>query len=346
MNHHTDDQTEQRPCRRHDWQRTDDDGYACTRCGATTGECGTCHKPLESSTARTCEPCISRARNHVREVRDLYRQLPDVVASIAGLHAIRYDRGGAKAKRKGTDTALIGGDALVMATDGSGNNVADRPDGTAIDWALRDAEHRDPPSVLGALTGWEDTWRHEQHQPAATRTSVTAATDYLVTHTAWAARHSDTWDDYLTDLAGLRGRLRMLTGQSQPPVKAGVPCPYCAGLIVQKWTGTKGSLSDIRECELCGLTWASEAHFRMALRQAHAELPDKRPGELVTIDDAKRIFKERGVRPNLLDLWVHRGHLQPARTVDGHERRNVRGELLYRLGDVADRLTPMEGSAS
>lgn len=356
MNHHdTDPQPEQQPCRHHDWQRRTTPNetrpgqvFTCTRCGATTGECGTCHKPLESSTARTCEPCISRARNHVREVRDLYRQLPDVIAGIAGLHAIRYDRGGAKSKRKrkGTDTALVGGSALIMATDGSGDNVADRPDGTTIDWALRHAEHRDPPSVLGALTGWEDTWRHEQHQPAATRTSVTAATDYLVTHTAWAAGHSETWADYLVDLAGLRGRLRMLTGQTQPPVKAGVPCPYCAGTIVQKWTGNRGSLSDIRVCGVCGLTWASEAHFRMALRQAHAELPDKRPDELVTLDDAKRIFKERGVRPNLLDLWVHRGHLRSAQTRDGHDRRDVRGELLYRLGDIADRLTPMEGSAS
>ena len=351
MNHHIDDQPD-RPCRRHDWQRTlnelhPDQVFTCTRCGATTGECGTCHKPLESSTARTCEPCISRARNHVREVRDLYRQLPDVIAGIAGLHAIRYDRGGAKGKaRRATDTVLLGGAALVMATDGSGDNVVDRPDGTAIDWALRDAEHRDPPSVLGALTGWEDTWRHEQHQSAATRTSVTAATDYLVTHTAWAAGHSDGWADYLTDLAGLRGRLRMLTGQTQPPVKAGVPCPYCAGTIVQKWTGNRGSLSDIRECDVCGLTWASEAHFMLAIREAHQALPTTHPSLLVTMGDAKRIYRGRGVRPNLLDLWATRRQLRPAQTPDGHDRRDVRGELLYRLGDISDRLTPMEGSAS
>ena len=202
----------------------------------------------------------------------------------------------------------------------------------AIDVTLRTVENTDPPSVLAVLTGWEDAWRLEQRQAAATNTSVTAATEYLVTHTMWAAQHSATWDDYQADVRGLRGRLRILTGDDRRPVKAGVPCPYCAGTIVQKWT--RAGLSDVRECDTCHLTWASEAHFRMALREAHQALPQTHPDRLVTIDDAKRIYRPRGVRPNLLDLWVHRGHLGPAVDDQGRPRRDVRGQLLYRLGEV------------
>lgn len=341
------------PCRTHDWQPTHDgNAYACTRCEATAQPCRTCGKPLEHASSRTCDKCVSDARNLVRDIRDLYRRLPDVIAGIAGLHAIRYDHAGsAKPQKggKGTATTIIGGSAFVMAGPGNADKSrlgpGEDPQSEVIR-SLMAAEQHDPPSVLGVLTFWEDTWRQEQHQAAATSTSVTEATEYLVHTTTWAAQHSPTWDEYLTDLHGLRGRMRNLTGDSQPPVKAGVPCPYCSGQIVQTWTGKGRSLSDIRECDGCHLTWASEAHFRMALREAHQALPDTHPEQLVTIDDAKRVYKPRGVRPNLLDLWVHRGLLLPARTTDGRERRDVRGALLYRLGDIADRLTPMEGSAS
>src|SRR5665648_102320 len=84
----------------------------------------------------------------------------------------------------------------------------------------------------------------------------------------------------------------------------------------------------------------------LAIREAHQALPTTHPSLLVTMGDAKRIYRGRGVRPNLLDLWATRGQLRPAQTPDGHDRRDVRGELLYRLGDISDRLTPVEGSAS
>lgn len=346
----------QRPCRRHDWQPqppADDPeglpaGYTCARCPATAHPCGTCGRPLEHASARTCDRCISDARNTVRDIRDLYHALPDVIAAVAGLHAIRYDRGGTtKPTRggKGTDTTILGGAALVMAGPGATGNVH-------IDPALYALEARDPKPVLAVLVEWEDAWRAEQHQHAADTTTVAAAVEYLVVHTAWAAQHSPTWGEYVKETRDLRWRLRILTGDDRRPVKAGVPCPYCAGTIVQHWRDVdpkkpgSGGLEDVRRCSVCGLTWASEAHFRMALREAHAELPDRKPDELVTLDDAKRIFKERGVRPNLLDLWVHRGVLQPAVDADGRARRDVRGAALYRLGDIAARCRRTVGESA
>jgi hypothetical protein len=362
----------QQPCRRHTWQPTpgaDPDGppagYACTDCPATATPCSTCRKPLEHATARTCPDCVSDARNTVRDIRDLYAQLPDVIASVAGLHAVRYDRGGGKGRA--SDTSIIGGAAFVLAGPGNADKSRLGPHEdprSEVIQALMAAERNDPPSVLGVLTFWEDAWRDEQHQHAAATTTVAATVEYLVVHTTWAAQHSPTWDEYVRDTRSLRRRLRILTGDDRRPVKAGVPCPYCAGTIVQHWRDVdpkkpgSGGLEDVRRCNVCGLTWASEAHFRMALREAHAELPDRRPEELVTLDDAKRIFKERGVRPNLLDLWAHRDRREledyehgrrltpPTPRLPAARGRDVRGVLLYRLGDLAERLTPMEGSAS
>lgn len=341
------------PCRRHDWRPDDPDqptGYACADCAATAHSCTTCRRPVPRIAARTCDRCISDARNCVRDIRDLYHRLPDVVAAIGGLHAIRYDRGGAgKTTRRPTDTTIIGGDALVMSAPGHVNQPHPLPDDLdpherAIDVALRAAEHHDPPSVLAVLTGWEDQWRAEQHQPAAERTSVAAAAEYLVVHAAWAAQHSDSWGDFVEETRALRWRLRILTGDDRRPVKAAVPCPYCAGTIVQRWRDVdperpgSGGLEDVRRCTVCGLTWPTEAHFRMAMREAHQALPRTHPDALVTIEDAKRIYRPRGVRPNLLDLWVHRGVLQPATDGEGRPRRDERGALLYRLGDIDARL--------
>src|SRR5690606_39311758 len=66
-------------------------------------------------------------------------------------------------------------------------------------------------------------------------------------------------------------------------------------------------------------------------------LPTRRSSDLVTVADAKNIYRGR-VRPNLFDLWVHRGVLKPSLDDAGKPRRDVRGVELYRLGDIAARV--------
>jgi len=39
-------------------------------------------------------------------------------------------------------------------------------------------------------------------------------------------------------------------------------------------------LAGLRECDVCGLTWASEAHFMLAIREAHQALPTTHPSLL------------------------------------------------------------------
>lgn len=343
----------------HEWTDTDQPGiYACAECPATAH---TCTNPIPASRdtkpcgrliegpGHTCHDCVSRHRNDLREIRDLYRRLPDVIAAAAGLHAIRYDQRGTT--RSATDTTIIGGAAMVLAGGGATYTHLGRGETTDAIATLLEAERHDPPSVLAVLTQWEDAWRIEQRQHAAETTSIDAALGYLVVHTEWAAQHSPTWDQHRADMRTLRGRLRAVTGESQPPVKTGVPCPYCAGTVQQHWT-TEG-LGDTRRCDGCGITWATEAHFALAIRDAHESLPESHPDQLVTLDDARRILKPRGVRPNLLALWLHRdvrdrerydaevaaGRLAtpPTPRLPESRGRDVRGRLLYRLGDLVDR---------
>lgn len=315
--------------RRHDWVPTEGGRFACWGCPATASACRSCGEVLEQTGAIHAE-CASDARNLLREVRDLYRELPDVIASIAGLHAVSY-RGGASGRhRRSTSTTILGGAALVMVSAGSVNQVrlGRLEQWTDVDRRLLVEEHEDPLSVLGVLCSWEDAWRHQLGLPVAEGSDLSSTVDFLLERTTWAGNTADGWVEYLGELRDLRFRLLAVTGRSTTPEATDVPCPYCAGTIVRKWTAA--GLGDVRECDTCHLRFDSEAHFLMAIRQAHQDLPVTHPDALVTIDDAKRIYRGR-VKPNTLDQWVLRGHLVEC-------RRDVRGEALYRLGDIDARV--------
>ncbi len=326
---------------RHQWQPADPvqpaGGFVCSDCPATTVACTGCGHPIDTGGPRVCPDCVSRTRNDLRSVRDLYRRLPDVIAQIAGLHATRYDRGGGTGKTRSTDTTIPGGAALVLAAGGYANKTRLGPHETTVDPSLIAAERHDPPSVLAVLTFWEDTLRAERGDQAAEATSIDAATTWLIEHVDWAAQRSLQWDDYRQDLRDLLWRLRRLTGDTVEDVETGVPCPYCAGRVVQRWTSN--GLGEIRKCvgtkarPGCGLEWASEAHFLLAIRDAHESLPTTRPDQLVTLDDAKRIYRRR-ITAHLLDVWANQGSVPPARHEDGRPRRDVRGQVLYRLGTI------------
>lgn len=323
----------------HDWIHAADQPawptrFTCTECEATATGCTICDRP-QAGIRRTCDRCISATRDRLRKVRDMYRALPDVIAAAAGLHAVRYDRGGGGKTKRSTDVTVIGGAAAVMAGAGSTGTVAYS--------RLGDAKHvvdqlaTDPPSVLGVLTGHEDDWRIQRREPAATVTSVDAAVEYLVAQTQWAALSAepDSWYAYLADLRDLHGRLVALTGGSNAPVKAAAPCMYCGHTVTRAW-GDDG-LDDVHTCTHCGTTWASEARFLLAVRDAHQALPQTHPDGLVTIDDAKRIWKGR-VRPARFDEWVNRGSIRPAVDEHGRQLRDARGRDLYRLAALTTQI--------
>lgn len=328
----------------HDWiETTETDSqprtWACAVCPATAAQCATCNRTLDTH-GRVCDDCVSRARNDVREIRDLYSHLPDVIAAAAGLHAIRYDtRFGSGEPRRANDTTIIGGAAMVMAAGGTADKTRLGRGETTIDPALLDAERHDPPSVRAVLTFWEETWRDAQHQPDPATTALNDTVEYLIVNTTWAAQHAETWTEYRADLRDLIGRLRFLTGASKAPVRSGVPCPECSGTVVQKWT-TDG-LDDTHTCTSCHNTWPSRAHFARALRAAFHDLPSTNPDTLVTLDDARRILPD--LKRNTLNVWLKRDR---GRADAGHARqlpergKDDTGKPVYRLGDIAAKLHP------
>ena len=322
--------------------------WACSWCPATVTQCATCDRTLDT-TGRVCEHCVSRARNDLREIRDLYGVLPDVIAAAAGLHAVRYDRGHIRYDRGASgssatanDTEIIGGNAMVLAGHGTVDRVRAGRTETTIDPALLDAERRDPPSVSALLLSWEDAWRQERHDPAATTTALADAVDYLLANTTWAAQASQSWTDYRTEVRSILGRLRHITGSSRAPERSELPCPECGGIVVQKWTDE--GLGDEHTCTGCRITWPTAAHFARVLRATYHDLPGTHPDALVTLDDARRILPD--LKRNTLNVWIKRDR---DRAAQGSERqipergRDVRGEHLYRLGDIAARLDRKAG---
>lgn len=334
---------------RHSWEPAEDGGFVCPDCPATAAACVVCQRVCE--VGRTCESCVSRARNDVREVRDLYRQLPDVIASIAGLHAVRYDRAG---RGSGSGTRITGGEAMVLAVDARiGGEVLGRHE-SSVDPSLLAAERADPPSVLAILTWWEDCWRDERHETGADRTTVEAASTYLVTHMEWAAQKSGLWDDYRADVRSLLFRLRNLTGNTTRPVRSRIPCVVCGGAtdprtgkpypVIRKWTDT--GLSEVHECTnpACRASWptATAYSFVQHLRALAAPMTD--PDLLVTVEQARAALPD--LRRNTLNQILKRDRDRAPEPPRLPQRgRTVRGEPLYRLGDITNLVNPEEQTA-
>lgn len=277
---------------------------------------------------------MSAARQLVWEIRDLYRELPDTIAAIAGLHATRYDRGTNKSTRKPTDTTLIGGDALVMYGPGSDRTSITRTAGHTIDWELARAERNDAPSVLTVLTRWEDAWRATQNHPAADTTTINAAVTYLTTHTAWAIRDFPDIDTYLTELGALRARLRAVTGHTNPPKASDAPCINCNGLIVQRYKhGTRPEdrgLDDIRECNRCGETY-TPARYNLAI-QSRLETVREDHDRLLTATEARTLWRLSEKQVYVWEQRIDPTTKQPKLTAAGTD---AQGRKLYRNGDIA-----------
>lgn len=284
------------------------------------------------STTTTTTELMSHARQIVWEIRDLYRELPDTIAAIAGLHATSYNRHGG---RSTGDTTIIGGEALVMAAHGSTQTSITRTAGEAIDWDLARREQHDAPSVLAVLTKWEDTWRQHQNQPAADTTTINAAVTYLTTHAAWAVEHFPDLDSYLNELTALRGRLRSVTGRIDTPKPSDAPCVNCNGQIVQRYKhGTRPEdrgLDDTRECNRCGQTY-TPAQYVLAVQQRLETVRDD-PDRLLTATEARTLWH---LSEKQIYTWESRKDPTTGHPKIAAVGRNERGHKLYRNGDIAN----------
>lgn len=266
---------------------------------------------------------ISEVRLLVLSIRDLYRELPDTIASIAGLHAVTYT---AISSPSTGGVRILGGDAAVMHGAGSGSSVTSSRAGNREH--AQDNLPSDPPSVLGVLTGIEDTWRHELGDLAADKTSVNTAVAYLIANVVRAVQVLGLSDD-LSELTALNCRLLNVTGRTNTPKASDAPCDTCNGRIVQRY-GTNG-LEDDMTCSTCGKTFTA-AQYAMS---AKARLESIRTEDrLVTAHEARTIW---GLTEDQVYNW-ERGpdESHPYRTPKiVAASKDTNGRKLYRNTDIA-----------
>jgi len=266
---------------------------------------------------------VSEVRLLVLGIRDLYRELPDTIASIAGLHAVTYSAIGSPSTG---GVKVLGGDASVMHGAGTISNVTSSRAGNREH--AQDNLPTDPPSVLAVLSSIEDTWRHELDDPAADKTSIDASVAYLIANVIRSVQFIDLSAD-IAELTTLHCRLLAVTGHTNQPKASDAPCDTCNGRIVQQY-GDDG-LEDDLTCSTCGKTYTPTQYARATKSRLESVRTEDR---LVTAYEARTIW---GLSEDQVYNW-ERGadESHPFRTpkIVAHSK-DLNGRKLYRNTDIA-----------
>src|SRR5690625_4887227 len=166
--------------------------------------CQICTQPLHEDDHTTCINCVNQVRNTIRDIADLYAELPDAIATITG---ISYD----PFTGRSSDVHVPGGQALVLLSPGTENSVTSSRTGNRAHVA--DHYPSDPPSAAGVLATIEDDWRNYRGDRAADyEPDIERSATYLTKHVAWAARVHPAFPDTAATLRSLRHRMERVTG--------------------------------------------------------------------------------------------------------------------------------------
>jgi hypothetical protein len=215
-------------CPRCDWrsQPIDDAGPIRDQITAHIDEtdhptCLVCHRILPATDTRTCEACITHARQLLADIVSLYGELESEVGLSRG--SSLNDR-----RSSGDGRPLPGGDALVLL--GPGSQGLDEDGVTSRDG--------DATSVAFELGFWETEWRRARHdqpgRPVRLRGVVRRAGGYLEIHSRWAAQQHPGWVAYVADLRAIAARLERATGRARAASKANASCFDCGGTLVRR----------------------------------------------------------------------------------------------------------------
>lgn len=234
-------------CRRCDYRAETADDLADHAMTAGHPLCPVCTRSLtHDDPPMGCERCLTRAREDLAAIVELYALLPAVMRASA------YGQPGAPRNgSRSSERQIPGGDALVML--GGGSHAYTAPG----------VEAGDPPSVAFELSRWEDDWRITRGEPAAqVDANVTTAAGYLEVHARWAASEHPAFDEFATDMRSLRARLESACGRTDRAEK-GAPCMDCGELLRRRWTDS--GLSDEWTCRSCERVY-SDPEYWLAVR--------------------------------------------------------------------------------
>jgi len=261
--------------------------------------CCVCNRrSLTTQERQTCATCIGRVRADLADIENFYARLEGVLVEN------RYPALAPDDRPHGGDdeTAIPGGDALVMVSGGgngspagrrvAGNEKAD----LAFDYpefakhpayrrgetnVLPGREHvadeltSYPPSVAALLAVHEDDWRRLLGHEAAGPADVAGSVAYLTSQLDRIAQTYSEFDSFAVDIQKMRQRLQSTVGFSEQPVR-GAPCFDCGQKLVRRYRypgdryeppASQPGLEEAWSCTSCGRVY-EQAEYWLAVRAA------------------------------------------------------------------------------
>ncbi|WP_163540825.1 hypothetical protein [Occultella kanbiaonis] len=314
--------------------------FACSSCGHSTAGCNTCNQPLETANA-ICDRCLTREREVLADTRRAWDLIDQPHRDVLPIGSIDHDtrttgRDDTPIVPIGAADRATGQDDFAVILDITKAN----PSRTVLDLL------RDPENVLDVLHERADDW--------ATQADTTATGDvlaWLTSRLLWAANTLPTadWEDYRNEVRQVRWKLRHIAGIT--PERNIAPCVHCGGKVVQDWADQHGrpftdGLSDTLRCTGCGTTWGDHARFDYLNLTTVRALPETHPDALVTLEEARAALPR--AKRNTINQRIKRDR---DREKAGRPRlipergENLRGQALYRLGDLTGEGDTAGGSA-
>ena len=156
--------------------------------------------------------------------------------------------------------------------------------------------------IIDELWHWQRLW--------AERVGAMNAwvTDFLHQHILWAVHNprESGWDNYRRDMRRIIGALRAIVGIT--PERLPDRCVQCGGRVVQDRADERDvpfpdGLQDEVRCTGCGLLWKDRATFEALAKAKISRLADDAPDALVTLEEAKVIFKGREIPSTAWRDW-------------------------------------------
>lgn len=238
--------------------------------------CVVCARDLSATELQTHERCIGRVRADLFAIVDAYRLLPETLGHLSS--------NAPRDRSRSSERPLPGGEALAMLANGSPAKARlraylslDRKERARYGFDRleseldQDDQPSDPLSVAYELGRWEDDWRIVRSEPAAEYLmAVETASVYLNRNMGWAGQWHFAFDEFASDLRGMRYRLEAVCGTSNRSVRAAVSCFDCGDDALERQYGDQG-LDDDWTCRTCGRIY-DQASYWLAVR---AKLQDQ-----------------------------------------------------------------------
>lgn len=287
-------------CTTHNWTQIDESTwaepgktiYACETCEETTPACVQCQNPVGTALL-ICERCIQRERWVLHDIDAMLDQYqPDPVS----LHSRpRYDLTNTKGGTSG--------------------------------------EHLTPDDIRARLQWWVALWAKAlDEQP-----SNGDPTEYLRSRIIWAAQNQSLshWPQFRDATRKTRGHARLIAGLAAD--KYPRKCAYCGGVLVQDRTDKQGQAlptgrTDAIRCTGCGENWPDEQSWKRLQRYQITMLPDQHPDALVTLEEARVIY--RHIPSTTWRDWLRRDRERHRRSVERSDTWQDQRDAFEQSGQI------------